>query len=429
MLRASQKHRGAGASDLIGLHKRIPTGSNYLVAGLGGALIALALAYVASYLQTRYGFGVVGTKGSLVVGPEVFARAGLNLYTLHHILLIGAGQIRDAFGNVIRVSASIALPLTVWTVLPLAALLIGGFAAGTHKANAGRGRALVSGLCCGIIYGVTLGCLAPIMRAKLDFFLLPEVGGLVSNPPPVDFRPSAISAVVNGCGFGIAFAMLGALLATRHISQASRRDKWWVCGKAVFVVVVVAQLLIGLALLGYIAYESEPTEDSNQRIMEMLPAACGLAYTMAHGATLLSSVESRFSGGPVQKPFYAQADLYGVIKKGKDIKPIPPVVRVAALVFVLAIGVAAGRLAVRWGSADGSLPTGFRCAVLHTAYLALLPQVCSLFLHQSDPVSSVSISISASLGWRIWASFGCILTAAVAGAHSYSRGRLSVESL
>lgn len=428
MLRSSQKQRSVGASNLIGLHKRASTGSNFLVAGLGGALIALALGYVASYLQTRYGLGVVGTKGSRVVGPEVFARAGLNLYAVHHILLIGAGQICDSFGNVIQVSASIAIPLTVWTFFPLAALLIGGFAAGTHKAKAGHRRVLLSGFCCGIIYGVTLGCLAPIMRAKLDFFLLPEVGGLISNPPPVEFRPYAMSAVVNGCGFGTMFAMLGALLATRHIRQASRRGKWWVCGKAVIVVAVAVQLLIGLALLGYIAYESEPAEEPNQRIMEMLPTASGLAYTMLHGATLLSSVESRFRSGPVQKPFYAQADLYGVIKKGKDIKPIPPVVRVAALVFVLAIGVVAGRLAVRWGSVDGSLPTGLRCAVLHTAYAALLPQVCNLFLHQSDPVSSVSISISALFGWRIWASFGCILIAAVIGAHSHGRGRLSVES-
>ncbi|MDH7600534.1 MAG: hypothetical protein QHI38_00120 [Armatimonadota bacterium] len=420
------KHTGSG--ELIGLHKRTSRGLNPLLGGLSGAVVALVLAYVGSYLQTRFGFGVVGTRGSRVTGAEVFVRSALNLYALHHVPLEGTGQIHDSFGSVVRVSASIVLPLTVWSVIPLAALLVGGFAVGSGRPDAGYKRTILCGVFCGILYGAALGCLTPLVRGKLDFFLLPQVGGLAPNPPPIEFYPSASGALLNGCSFGAAFSMLGALFAASRLHRKrGRSSKWWACGKAVFVCALIVQTLFALALLGYVLFESESAEASNQRIVEMLPTAAGLGYSMIHGAALISSVESQLKGGPVQKAFYARVDLYGVIQKGNETRRVDTALRIVALFVVAAVGVVGGRLAVRWGSVDGSLPTGFRCALLHSAYLSLLPKLCSMFLRQSDPISSVSISIGALFGWRLLVSFGCVLVCAIIGAQSYRRSRLFVQ--
>ena len=419
----------AGTDDLIGLHRHTQKGVHSLWAGLCGASLALLLGYIASYLQTRHGMGVVSAPGTRVLGPEVFALSALNFYALHHIALVGSGRVTDAFGNSTNVSASIVLPLTIWIAAPLVALVVGGAVAGAQKAVAGRRGILTGGLFCGVIYGVVLGCLAPFLHGTLNSFLLPQFSGVTSNPPPIRFGPAVGSALANGCSFGIAFALVGALIIARRRRATSQPGKWWACGKATLLVAIVLQALIVLCILGYFVFGPETAAESNLRVVEMSPSAAGLGYTMVHGATLVSLVESKLRGGLVQKPFYAEANIYLGIKKGNEFRTIPKPIQAGCLFIVVVSALISGRLAVRWGSIDGSLPTGFRCAFVHTLFLLLLPKVCGMFLRQADSFSATSISISTSFAWPIAASFGIMFVFAMFGAHFYSRAHYPTDPL
>lgn len=399
-------------------------GSRLLSAAFCGAVMALLLGCTCSYLQTRFGFGIVGSRGDYVVGPEVFARSGLNFYALHHVTLVGAGRIHDELGNVMQVNASIALPITIWAVIPVVSLLIGGYVAGRRIVDAGRSAVLLAGFGCGCIYGIILCGAATAIRGKLEYFLLPQVGGITSNPPPVEFSPGIISALVYGCGFGIAFATIGALIATRIIRDEAHRAKWWACAKAVLVVAIGVQVLIALLTLGYLLFEDEKSSTSPPRVVEMVPAVSGFGYSMIHGATLVGFVESRLRGGQVQRPFYAEASLYTGTKKENEIRRMPAFIWVICLLLASATSVLIGWLAVRWGSVDGSLPTAFRCALVHTLYVALLPRVCSMFLSQADSISSTSVAITAYFKWAILASFGLLLVCSILGASLSKRRSL-----
>ncbi|MGQ9456411.1 MAG: hypothetical protein ACUVRS_00215 [Armatimonadota bacterium] len=386
--------------------------------------MALLLGSACSYLQTRFGFGVVGSRGDYVIGPDVFARSGLNFYALQHVTLVGAGKIHDELGNVVQVKASIALPITIWTVIPVLSLITGGYTAGRRMVDAGRSAVLSAGLACGCIYGIILCGAAAMIRGKLEFFLLPQIGGITSNPPPVEFSPRIVSALVCGCGFGTAFATVGALIATRRVRDEVYRVRWWACIKAASVVAIGVQILIALLMLGYLVFEDETASVSTPRIIEMVPAASGLGYSMIHGATLVGFVESRLRGGQMQRPFYAEASLYTGIKRGNEIRQMPTLVWVICLLLASATSVLIGWLAVRWGSVDGSLPAAFRCTLVHTFYIALLPYVCGMFLSQTDPISSTSVAITAYFKWVILASFGLLLVCAIVGASLSKRRSL-----
>jgi len=410
---------------LIGLDQRAPRVSNPVLAAVCGALLALLIGYACSYVTTRYGTGVVGGRGDRVFGPAVFARSGLNLYALQHVALIGAGEVIDALGNRVNVTASIVLPLTVWAAVPAIALMIGGYCAARSRASGGRRAMTGAAVAGGLLYAVVLALAARWVEARLDTFLVPELGGVSANPPQIRFHPSAGGALVFGSMYGVAFTYLGALVAVRGAVGENAPGRWWACGKATVVTAAVVELLITCSVLGIALTRKTADAESNPRTVEMLPTAGALGYAMIHGATAVSSVESRLASQKTANwPFYGQVSAYTGVRRQAAHTRSTPSIWIAALLAGMAAAFVSGRLAIRWGSHDGSLPTACRTALLHTAYIALLPLLCEMSLSQADAVSSSTIRLQAHYGSLILVSFAGVLLFSLLGAHLANSSRL-----
>ena len=410
---------------MIGLDRRTPRALNPVLAAVYGALLALVIGCACSYVLMHYGTGIVGARGDRVLGPEVFARSGLNLYALQHVALLGAGEVTDALGNRLKVTASIVLPLTVWAAVPAIALMIGGYRAARSRASCGRRAMTGAAIAAGIMYALALFAASRWLESRLDTFLMPEVSGFSANPPQIDFHPSARSALVFGMGFGIAFSYLGALIAVRGAVREHTPGRWWACGKAVVVTAVVLQILIACSVLVVALARKGADAESNPRIVEMLPAAGGLGYAMIHGATMTGCVESSFAAqSGARRAFCAQVNAYAGTRRESSRTRSSPAVWVAVLLAGIVAAFVSGRLAVRWGSRDGSLPTAWRTALLHTAYLALLPVLCEMSLTQADAVSSSTIRLQAHYGGAILVSFAGVFVSSLLGAHMAGKRRL-----
>ncbi|MGB9619897.1 MAG: hypothetical protein ACPL7K_05760, partial [Armatimonadota bacterium] len=333
---------------MIGLGRQSPSRASFLRAPLYGALVGLVIGCACSYVLTRYGLGVVGGRGDRVFGPAVFARSGLNFYAIQHITLVGAGAVTDALGNRTRVTASMTLPLTIWAAVPVVALIVGGYAAARAASARGPRAMMAAALGAGLIYAAFLGVAARWVEALLDTFLLPEVGGFSANPPQIAFRPSGASTFGFGLGFGVVFACLGGLAAVRKTGKARTSGPWWACFRAVVATALVVQLLIAGAVLALAQTRMRADSGSNPRLVEMLPTAAGLGYAMIHGATLVSSAESKIASlNKIDRPFYAEANLYRGVKRAGEVRPIPAAAGISALLVGAAAALASGRLAAR----------------------------------------------------------------------------------
>ena len=404
---------------MIGFHRREPTPASIVPAAIYGALLGLVIACAGCYILTRFGMGLVGGRGDRVFGPAVFARSGLNLYAVQHVPLVGTGEVTDALGNTTRLTASITLPLTVWAAVPALALALGGYAAARAVSRRGRGAMTVAALGAGLIYAVVLAVGARWVGARLDTFLLPEVGGFSANPPQIVFRPLPWGALCFGGGFGVVFARLGAALAVRELAGRRAPTAWWACAKAVLTTAAVVHLLIAVAVLALAPARPANNSASNPRIVEMLPTAAGLGYAMLHGATLISSAESRIASlNRVDQAFRAEVSVWGGLTKMGSHKPTPAAARLVAVLVGVVTAFAAGRLAARWGSRDGSVPTALRAALIHTCYILILPLICGIVLKQADAFSSTTLRIQAHFGPPVLVSFAGVLAFSMLGAHT-----------
>jgi hypothetical protein len=380
----------------MSLGRRPPKAANLAAAALYGAVLALVIAYAGSYVLTRYGLGVVAGSRERRHGPAVFARAALNLYAVQHVALVGAGTVTDALGNRESLTARITLPLTVWAGIPAIALMIGGCCAARSRAAGGRGAMSAAAVLCGIVYALALAVAARWAEARIDAFLMPEIGGTSPNPPQIPFRPSTPSALALCTGLGVVFAYVGGLIAIRAAAVERARTKWWACCKAAVVAALAVQVLIAGSVLAWSLTRGRPQGDEKPRIAEMLPTAAGLGYAMIHGADLVSSVESRFiAQRTVQRAFHARVSLYTGITQDGSHKAVPRAVWVAGLLVAISASILCGFLAVKWGSRDGWLPTGLRCGLLHTVYVAAMIRLCNIELAQANPVAASVIQVRA----------------------------------
>ncbi len=415
---------------MIGLDQRAPRALNPLLAAAYGALLALVIGYGCCYVLTRYGVGVVGARGDRVLGPGIFARSGLNLYALHRVALTGAGEVTDTMGSRTKVTALLVLPLTVWAGIPAIALMIAGYRVARSRTLGGRRAMTGTAVVTGILYAIALALAARWVRAPLDTFLMPELSGISANPPQIAFRPSERSALLFGCVFDTVFAYLGALVAVRCGAEGVTPGAWWVCCKAVVFTAAVVQVLVACSVFSIAVTRRGDDVESNPRIVEMLPTAAGLGYAMIHGATLVSSVESKFvSQGTVRRAFFAKVNAFGGIERGGARKPLPAAVWIGCLLVGAGVAFVSGRLAVRWGSRDGSLPTACRTALIHSAYVAVIAAFCGIFLRQADAVSSTTLHVAASFGSTILISFAGVLVFSMLGAHTADKSRLPAPML
>lgn len=416
---------------MVGSDFRLKRPSNWIQAALYCAILALVIGYALSYLQMRLGVGVISGPGKvLTVGPAALSRAGLNLYAIHHITLLGSGAVASELGDSSKVHASLSLPITLWISIPIVALLIGGYSAGRMRSGANRLGMILPAVLGGLIYATVLACCARFVSARLESFLLPEMGGISADPPMIPFAPSVVSTWLYAAIFGVVFTYLGALIAVRESVRSTVPGRWWACGKAAVIGSLIVQILIAGAIqtIFIVKQRTETGSDEKTRITEMLPAAAGLGYTAINGATLTGGVETL---DPIRKvilrPIDAKLNLYTIkgtlikqaaVSESANVKkkPMSKYAYIVVLLAALAI-IGAGWMAVRMGSTDGSIPTAARFAVIHTVYVYALLGFSSLVFSMTDAASKFAVFIKPEISAVMIVSPLVIFILSLAGAY------------
>ncbi len=341
-------------------------------AALYCALVALVVAFALSYLFGRFGLGVVSARYAWS-SPRAFQLAALNLYASQHVPLIANATIP---GEDTPTEAAVTFPVTLWAAVPFLALMLGGYLAGKSRTATGRWGMVSAAVAGGVIYTAVLAGAANVVSAKFVSTALPPLNATEFNPPPIPFGPS-LAAVPWACGiFAVISTYLGAILALRLSPQPSMAGKWWSCAKAVVIAGLLIQLLIALA--GVILFTgAEGVEGEAQaKFVQILPTVAGTGYAAVHGAVISygavpTRVPSAGYSGRVHLYRGATMDSAGETSKNE----FGPYVWIAAALAGL-MAFVSGRLAVRLGSRDGSLPTAVRIVIMQAAYTALIMWLC-----------------------------------------------------
>ena len=423
---------------MTGGDPRTHTTANPILAAVYGALVALVAGYACSYLLVHLGLGIItAPENASAAGPAALSRAGLSLYAMHHVTLIGSGEVPSDVGGTEHIFAYVSLPLTVWAIVPAFALMLGGCAAAKARAGSGRWSMVAPAVLGGVLYAVVLALLSRVFHAGVSASALPAVGGSSFDPPDILFRPSARSTLIFATLFGTVFTYLGALIPLRGLHE-NRSGRWWTCGKALVVAAIAVQLLVAGALEAYFL-KNPPAQDANapagSRFAEMLPTAVGIGYTLIYGSTLKAAVESEAPGMETQyRPLSSKVSLYtGMIRNDDQEqfrKPLAWYIYILLVIPAVAILVSGG-LAVRWGSIDGAIPTAARIAIIHSAYLAFLMALCGIGwgsqTRMGEMQSKFAVSIAPQYDSIMLLSVPVVFILAFVGAYLAGRRRMAIH--
>ena len=359
--------------------------TNSILAAVYGAVIALVVAFACSYLLAHLNLGIITAQGDASQpGPAALSRAGIDLYAMHHVTLVGSGVVTTDIGATEHIASYVTLPLTIWSIVPILALVLGGYVASKVRAGSGRWRMVIPAVVGGILYAAVLAALSQVLSARVSASALPAIDGWSFDPPDILLRPSARSTLISAGLFGVVFTYLGALIPLRG-RRENGPGRWWTCGKAAVVSAISVQLLVAGALEVYFLKnppEQEPGAPAGSRLAEMLPTAVGIGYMLIYGSTLEAAVVSEGPGmeSPL-RPLASKVNLYRGIVHDDDQEqsrgPLNPYVYIFLAIPAAAILIS-GALAVRWGSRDGSIPTAARITIVHSAYLAFLTTLCGI---------------------------------------------------
>ena len=384
------------------------------MAALYGVVVSLLCAYGISYLCEYLGVGAVS------IGAEHVQRslsvAALNLYACQHVGLVGVGRL----GDMGLVHAVVNLPLTLWAVIPAFSLTIGGLIAARTQTSRGRWGMVGSALISGAAYAVILTVAARFISAKFTAAALPSVStpgmSTAFNPLDIPFKPSTLGAFGYGCLFGLVFSYLGALLAVRGI-RGEQVGKWWACAKAVVVVGLVMQLIllvVGGAWIMMSSRYSALDSATKPKYIQVIPTVTGIAYTLVFGGNVSycavpSAIPSAARGSEIS--------LYSgtTTREGEKTthRPATKFAWVAALIAAV-MALLTGRLAVKYGSRDGSLPTAIRVTIAQVAFLAILVKLCWMGWGVSG---QFSLFAGAGGDWTLAVSAIGVFVFALIGAH------------
>lgn len=382
--------------------------ANPIAAAIYCGLVSLAVAFALSYLFGRLGLGVVSAAYAWD-SPRALHLAALNLYASQHVPLVGSGHLP---GDAIPIKATVTFPLTLWAAIPFVSLVIGGYLAARSRTVSGRWGMIVPAVLGGVLYAAVLGIFAGIVSAKFTSAALPGVSGTEFNPPAIPFRPS-IAVAPWACGiFAVISTYLGAILALRFSPNHAIAGKWWACAKAVFVTGLLIQVLVAGAGLALFTRSEGVEQGAHAKFVQVLPAVAGIGYTLIHGGRLT------YGALPTAMPsagYSGDIELYRGVSSKKSgeasRRRLGSYVWIGA-VLAAAVAFAAGRLAVKLGSRDGSLPTAVRVVILQAAYMILIMWLCGLgwgivgqfkaFVHlrydSAMPVAAFGVFIFALLG-------------------------------
>lgn len=348
--------------------------TNPVAAAVYCALVALVVAFALSYLFGRLGLGVVSASYAWD-SPRSLHLAGLNLYASQHVPLLGYGTLP---GESAPLRAAVTFPLTLWAAIPFFSLAFGAFLAARSRAISGRWGMIVPAVAGGVLCAAALTAFTSLVSVRFASAALPSVNATEFNPPAIPFHPS-LAAVPLCCGvFAVISTYIGAILAVRLSGGPSIAGKWWACAKAVFVTGLLVQLLVAGA--GWVLFtQSEDGEVSaHAKFAQILPTVAGIGYAIVHGASI------SYGALPTTMPsagYSGSMELYrgSVSNKAGETtrKGSGGYVWFAAALAGL-VAFAAGRLAVKLGSRDGSLPTAVRIVILQAGYMALTMWLCGL---------------------------------------------------
>lgn len=396
---------------------------NPIVAALYGAVVALAIGYGLCFFLLRAGVANVTYPGHVMeYGGPAFARAGLNLCAVQHVMLTGSDKLAGS-----KVSAQVILPIITWAIIPIAALFVAGYAAGRLRSGSSRFGIITPAMLGGLLYALALAALSGYFAAAIKPSSLPSGGGFEFAPPDFPLHPMFKSTLIGAGLFALIFTYIGSHFAAQEAGRRRIISKWWVCGKSILPFALILELIIAVVSQAWLISKTGPENPegpAGRAIIRFQPTVAGLAYGIINGASLSGDVVSGFGGD--KKPFSADINLYSGMKihyQGHDKQKRFGSVKYAALAVMAVIGLISGALAVRWGSRDGSLPTAFRIAIIHAAYLAFTMFICSLAwqstIHAGPMKSSSGVSISlqynpallySTLGMFIMAFIGSYLT-------------------
>ncbi len=386
--------------------------ANPFFAALVGALIALVVGYLLSYIFSLMGLGALIGDNSWNF-KETLPLAGLNYYAAQHV------PIKGFVPN--EAAAWITLPITIWGIIPAVALMTGGFVAGRMRDAAGRWAIIGSAIGAGVLHMLALLACAPLLSAEFVSTAVPAIQGFELSPPDLSYRPVEGAVPIYASVFAVLFSYLGGLIAIRsgEITDTAA-GKWWACAKAIVAVGLVIQLLIVAGVWVWFVKSDIGDEDLSvqPKLIQALPMAAGLGYSLIYSAKLYAAAV------PVNIPSATYKTDLQIFRganttQGTRTTHKPPIKYAWVVGLIVAVAsMATGWLAVRMGSRDGSLPTAFRITVLQLLYLALIMLLSGM---NWGIAGQSSVDVSPVFDSSMWVMAGGVLIFSLIGAYLTNR--------
>ena len=397
-----------------------------------GAVAAAALGYGLSVAFSTAGLALVApSEGAGRDSGLFFARSGLNYLAIHHIRIVGGGLP----GNPANVALSILWPLTIWAVIPAAALMVGGYVS-RRLSGAASPAWFASGALVAIPYIIFLLVASIFFVVPSTAVKLPEISGTGIAPEsvPALLRAAADGTVLNGILFGIIFGGLGALGGFRAIwNGLFRRDAFWpswargamisvIAGQLVFFVLVfvLAFLAPRLGFGGGISNPSPSEAGTLSEAGEMMrswvtvsPAVSGNIHYFSHGVTLAGRITSKV--GIPEARSNVQVFRAGIIKGITYEGESKPVARwLYLLVLAPAIALAyGGYIAARTGNEQNArFALAAKFAVFYALLLTALVPLYTLALRTAIMTGEITTRTAAMVGPSAAQTFGLSLVIA-----------------
>jgi hypothetical protein len=355
---------------------------------------------------TKADVGFFAGRDDITNTRNDISRAALNVYTIQHVTLSGSGNISDMTGTKQNVSARIALPYSVWTIIPVIALFIAFAIMLKIYVAENRKQALIATLITSILYALILAVFAEIIHAPIDSVPIPEISGTSISLPAINFTPSASAAFVYGLLLGCACSLVWWLLTTRK-SATERVGFWLPCAASVFSATM--SVIVVLSLGTWFMTRNIAT-NSPLGFIELVPATANAVYSGLFGASISAKADTEMSiGGGKTTLFALNGNLYGssILNDGKKIesKPIPGPVKYGAGALMLFMGFIVGLFAVKKGSRDGFVMTTARVILFQIVVLLFLVLTTRLelvsIMKTGDSSSTTSIIATATSSFQM----------------------------
>lgn len=376
-----------------------------IAGGALGGLIACTLCWLACYLLIKTNTGFFGAE-TVTAGPVAISKAVVSSYMIQLVPVSGAGKIADGDSVAQVVSAQLALPVTIWTLLPIACILAGIFISIKTSGAADRRQRVTAALLAALAYAIIMTLVSGFVGAPIESMPIPEIGGTSVSPPAVAFSANA-GSVLFRCGYlGLLCCWGFWAFNKENRNENASRQHWPASASAVIGVTLVVLLF----LTGVLWQATRQKASGAAGFIELAPAAAVAAYTGYMGADISAKAESKMAlGGGDTTLLSLKANAYRQLSLEADGKKqllnVPAGGKVVAALLAAMLGLLSGLFAVRKGSTDGILLTSIRVLIFQIIMLAAVLQACELVLVSTSTAgelsTTMSVITSASFAWPV----------------------------